>query len=276
MDRIVSIDLGSTAAKLVCLREDGQLLTALRPEQQAPALALRQFLEEAGLSAGDVSRVVLTGVGASRADPAAFPMPLVVVEEFQASCTGALALSALEEAVVVTMATGTALLHAKADGSLRHLCGSGIGGGTLLGLGCQLTGAADFSRLRALAERGDRNRVDLTLRDVAEELPPTLDPDMTTSNFGRRAPSPAAEDLAAGAFNLVLQAIGTMTVLACQVCGLNTVVLTGSLADLPLARANFDFFTSLYGVRYIIPEHAAFATAIGAGLCALRQPSSQA
>ena len=58
-------------------------------------------------------------------------------------------------------------------------------------------------------------------------------------------------------------------------------VLTGDMAkpavpfggkfriiDFPLS--NFRSFERLYGLRYIIPENATFATAIGAALCSLR------
>ena len=36
-------------------------------------------------------------------------------------------------------------------------------------------------------------------------------------------------------------------------------------------RSNFAAFEKLYGIHYIIPDTATFATAIGAGLCSLRQ-----
>ena len=71
--------------------------------------------------------------------------------------------------------------------------------------------------------------------------------------------------------NLVLQAIGTMTVLACQCCGTDTVVLTGSVTTLSQVKPNFENFQRLYGIRYVIPERATFATAIGAGLYSLEQ-----
>ena len=73
-----------------------------------------------------------------------------------------------------------------------------------------------------------------------------------------------------GLVNLVLQAIGTMSVLACRTCGTNTVVLPGALTMLPPAHETFELFTQLYGVEYIIPENASFATAIGAALYSMR------
>ena len=71
--------------------------------------------------------------------------------------------------------------------------------------------------------------------------------------------------------NLVLQAIGTMTVLACQCCNTRTVVLTGSMTTLSQVKPNFENFENLYGIHYIVPENATFATAIGAGLCSLKK-----
>ena len=43
------------------------------------------------------------------------------------------------------------------------------------------------------------------------------------------------------------------------------------MTTLDQAGPNFENFEKLYGLHYIIPENATFATAIGAGLCSLRQ-----
>ena len=50
-----------------------------------------------------------------------------------------------------------------------------------------------------------------------------------------------------------------------------TFVLTGALTMLPPAHETFELFTQLYGVEYIIPENATFATAIGAALYSMRE-----
>ena len=190
--------------------------------------------------------------------------------EFSASGTGALALSGQSSAVVVSMGTGTAFLWASPDG-IRHLCGSGIGGGTLGGLCHKLVGMERFGQIKKLAESGNLDHVDLTMKDITVHSAPTLDPDMTAANFGDLAEDATPADLAAGVVNLVLQAIGTMTVLACQCCDSKTVVLTGSMTTLPQAVTNFQLFEKLYGIHYIIPENATFATAIGAGLYSLQK-----
>ena len=277
MDVILGIDIGGSTTKIVGLRTDGSVVSMLRvrAEDQVTSLygALGNYLTSSGLTLQDVRRVVLTGVGASYVDGDIFGLPTCKVDEFSASGTGALALSGQEQAVVVTMGTGTAFMWAERGGAVRHLCGSGIGGGTVGGLCRKLVGMERFGQIKKLAEQGDLGQVDLTIADLTRHPAPTLDPTLTAANFGNLAEDASPADLAAGAVNLVLQAIGTMTVLACQCCDTRTVVLTGSMTTLDQAGPNFAAFEKLYGIRYIIPENATFATAIGAGLCSLRQKS---
>lgn len=274
MDVILGIDIGGSTTKIVGLDTRGTVLSMLRvrAEDQVTSLygALGNYLTSNHLALTDVRRVVLTGVGASYVDGNIYGLPTCKVDEFSASGTGALALSGQSSAVVVTMGTGTAFLHAGPQG-VRHLCGSGIGGGTLGGLCHKLVGMERFGQIKRLAESGDLKQVDLTIADISKSAADSLHPDMTAANFGNLAEDASPADLAAGVVNLVLQAIGTMTVLACQSCDADTVVVIGSMTTLTQAKANFQLFEKLYGIHYIIPENATFATAIGAGLCSLRK-----
>ena len=274
MNVILGIDVGGSTTKIVGLNPDGSVISMLRvrAEDQVTSLygALGNYLSSNQLGLKDVRRIVLTGVGASYVDGDIYGVPTCKVEEFEASGTGALALSGEPSGVVVTMGTGTAFLWSEQGGKIRHLCGSGIGGGTLGGLCHKLVGAERFGQIKKFAEHGDLHHVDLTIAEISKDAATTLDPDMTAANFGNLAEDATPEDLAAGAVNLVLQAIGTMSVLACQCCQSRTVILTGSMTTLPQVQTNFGFFEKLYGIHYIIPENATFATAIGAGLCSLK------
>jgi type II pantothenate kinase len=274
MGVILGIDIGTSATKVVGLQEDGTLLGVrrVRAEDQKTSLygAMGSFLDDSGLLLGDVQQVALTGVGASWSEGDVFGIPTCRVEEFTASGAGGLSLAGERQGVVVTMGTGTAFLWAEQGKPVRHLCGSGIGGGTLGGLCRQMAGAERFHRIAQLAAGGDLKKVDLTVRDLARDTAATLDPDMTAANFGNLAEDVSPADLAAGAVNLVLQAIGTMTVLACRSCATDTAILTGSVTSLSQAAENFRLFERLYGLRCIIPEKATFATALGAALTAAK------
>ncbi len=277
MKLILGIDIGGSTTKIVGLRPDGSLVSMLRTraEDQITSLygALGSYLTSNNLSLEDVQRVVLTGVGSSYVSRDIYGLPTCKVDEFSASGTGALALSGQPSGVVATMGTGTAFLWAEQDGTVEHLCGSGIGGGTLGGLCRKLVDMERFGQIKKLALGGDLGHVDLTIQDIASNPAPSLDPTLTAANFGNLAEDATCADLAAGVVNLVLQAIGTMTVLACRCCNTQTVILTGSVTTLDQVRPNFDNFERLYGIHYIIPDNATFATAIGAGLCSLREHS---
>ena len=275
MKVILGIDIGGSTTKIVGLRTDGSVVSMLRvkAEDQLTSLygALGNYLLSNGLSLGDVQHIVLTGVGASYVEKDIYGIPTSKVDEFSASGTGALALSGQDKAVVCTMGTGTAFLWAEKSGLVRHLCGTGIGGGTLGGLCHKLVGMERFGQIKKLAAQGDISKVNLTIADITCNPAATLDPTLTAANFGNLAEDATPADLAAGAVNMVLESIGTMTVLACQCCDSRTVVLTGSMTTMEQVRANFDTFERLYGIHYIIPENATFATAIGAGLCILQE-----
>ena len=275
MKTILGIDIGGTTTKIVGLDHTGALRSTLRVQAEDPLTSLYgafgNYLSGNRLTLADVSRVVLTGVGASFVEGDIYGLPTCKVDEFSASGMGALALSGQPKAVVATMGTGTAFLWAERGVGVRHLCGSGIGGGTLGGLCRKLVDMERFGQIKSLAEQGDLGKVDLTIRDISPDPAATLDPTLTAANFGNLSEDATPSDIAAGAVNLVLQAIGTMTVLACQSCQCDTVVLTGSVTTLSQVKPNFENFQRLYGIRYIIPERATFATAIGAGLFSLEE-----
>ena len=275
MGVILGIDIGGSSTKIVGLHENGTVIDMLRVKAEDPLTslygALGNFLATHSLKLTDIGHIALTGVGASYVDGDIYGVRTIKVEEFPSVGVGGLALSRKERAVVVSMGTGTSLLWAEKGGEIRHIIGSGIGGGTLGGLCHKLVGMERFGQIKKLAESGNLDHVDLTMKDITVHSAPTLDPDMTAANFGDLAEDATPADLAAGVVNLVLQAIGTMTVLACQCCDSKTVVLTGSMTTLPQAVTNFQLFEKLYGIRYIIPENATFATAIGAGLYSLKK-----
>ena len=153
-------------------------------------------------------------------------------------------------------------VHAR-GGEYEHLCGTGVGGGTLKGLAVKLLGLSDMREFDRLAMRGDCGRVDLLIGDFVESYG-ILDPEITASNLARLDPTATDADWAAGVANLVLQIIGTMSLLACTSSGAAGVAIIGALAGTEPSRANFAKFQRVYGKDFLIPEHSACATAIGA------------
>ena len=273
MSIILGIDIGGSTTKIVGLQSGGSVIAMHRVSAQDPITslygAMGNFLFTNGLELGDVSRIALTGVGASYVEGDIYGIATEKVEEFTAVGAGGLALSGQERAVVVSMGTGTAFIYGIATEKavpVRHLCGSGVGGGTLAGLCSRLCGASQYKQIVKLAGDGDVSRIDLTVGDLTRNSHPSLPLDITAANFGSVADDATPADFAAGVVNMVLQSIGTTAVMACRACGCETVVLTGFMSSLPQARSCCDLFTRLHGVDFIIPDNATHATSIGAAL----------
>jgi len=264
---ILAMDLGGSATKAVLLNPDGTVLFSclLPPERTFDAVA-RQAEHCIADTAAPVDSIALTGVGASYLSGNLLGINTCKVEEFHSISRGALALAGQSEGVVVSMGTGTAFLYAGKDGAVRHLGGSGVGGGTLAGLGRLLTGSEKPEQLCALAANGSLAKVDLQMGDMALSSVATLPPELTASNFGRLAADASPADAALGLINLVLQSIGTMAILACQSAATHTILLTGGLTALPQSADIWALFQSVYPYRFLVPPHAVFAGAVGAGL----------
>ena len=246
MGVILGIDIGGSSTKIVGLAPDLSVIDMLRVKADDPLTslygAMGNFLSTHHLQLSDIRHIALTGVGSSYVEGDIYGVKTIKVEEFPSVGVGGLALSGKEHAVVVSMGTGTSFLWANKGGLIRKLC-----------------------------QDGDLSHIDLTMADLSREQVGNLPPEATAANFAKVADDATPSDKMLGIVNLVLQSIGTMSVLACKCCGTDTVVLTGALTMLPPARETFELFKQLYHVNFIIPENATFATAIGAALYSVRE-----
>ena len=270
MGVILGIDIGGSSTKIVGLAPDLSVIDMLRVKADDPLTSLYGAMGNF-LSTHNLQLSALTGVGSSYVEGDIYGVKTIKVEEFPSVGAGGLALSGKEHAVVVSMGTGTSFLWANKGGEIRHLIGSGVGGGTLAGLSSLTTGVHQYALIRKLCQDGDLSHIDLTMADLSRDQVGDLPPEATAANFAKVADDATPSDKMLGIVNLVLQSIGTMSVLACKCCGTDTVVLTGALTMLPPARETFELFKQLYHVNFIIPENATFATAIGAALYSVRE-----
>ncbi len=264
----VGLDIGGSTTKIVGMK-DGKIIAREIVRAADPVTsafgAVGKLINDHSISVNDIEQINITGVGSGYPQAPIFGIRTVVVEEFKATGLGGLYLSGLEHAVVVSMGTGTAYLEATRN-NVRHIIGSGVGGGTLVGLGMALTGTSDAVKLSDMATSGDILKCDLTIGDITKNGVTGLPMNVTASNFGKAADDLSREDKMAGVFNLVYQAVGTVAVMASRQCDLKDIVFTGQLTDLKECQQYLMPFEDLYGVNMIVPEDAVFATALGSCL----------
>lgn len=267
MSIFLGIDVGGSTTKVAGINERKEIISPLqvRAGDQITALygALGSFLTKSGLDFGDIEKIALTGVGASMTAGDIYGIPTVRVDEFEAVGRGGLLAAGLEAAIVVSMGTGTAYVRAEKN-TFTHIGGSGVGGGTLLGLGYALLNTKNFDAICEMAQKGDLHQVDLEVGDICNKDILTLPPHTTAANFGKIENRATDSDMALGLINMVLQTIGSLAAFACRNDRLSAAVLTGALTSLPQAGAVFQGLEALYKITFVIPENAVFATAIGA------------
>ena len=275
MGIVIGIDIGGSTTKIVGIRNTDsgrELITPQFVKANDPLTAtygaFGKFTDENNIKIEEIDRVFMTGVGASHVKRDLYGLCCKSVSEFESIGRGGLYLSNLKSAIVVSMGTGTAIVYAKDDGTMKYLGGTGVGGGTLVGLSKLLLRAESIEHIVEYAENGDLGNIDLRIKDItAPDSANTLPGDMTASNFGNVSDIADKSDIALGILNMVYEAIGMVSVFAAKHCGVKDIVLTGNLTRLDFCKRKFEEFNGLnYGVNFIIPERSEYATVIGSAL----------
>jgi len=260
------VDVGGSTTKIVGFKA-GKMMGVLqvRAGDQITSLfgAIGNYLLKFGEGLDNVSQIVLTGVGATFIKEPIYGIDTRKIDEFLAIGHGALYLTGLSEALVLSLGTGTALVRAGPDG-VAHIGGSGVGGGTIVGLASQMLNKSDIDAVIEMAENGDLANVDLSVKDIIGSEIPSLPPDLTAANFGKIKSMASDADIALGILNLVFQTAGLLAVFAARNDTVRDIVMTGTLTTFPQAEKMQALFSELYGLNFIIPQHSVFATAIGA------------
>ncbi|MBO5213320.1 MAG: type II pantothenate kinase [Clostridia bacterium] len=266
----LGIDVGGSNTKIIGLR-DGIPMEPIHVRATDPITsvfgALGKYISANNLTLKDVSKIMITGVGSSYLNEDIYGIPTQKVEELVSVGKGGLYLSNLEKAVVVSLGTGTAFVNASKD-CVSHMGGTGVGGGTVLGLSSKLLNVRSFDSIIDLADQGDLSQVDLTIGDISKSDVSNMSAATTASNFGKISDSTSTADIAAGILNMVFQTVGLMAVFNARIANTNDVVVCGRLAQAPHCRETLEGIRALHGVNFIIPKNAEFATALGAALAA--------
>ena len=270
MGIVIGIDVGGSTTKIVGMKE-AKMISPLMVKADDPKAsiygAFGKFLDDNRLRLSDIDRIMVTGVGASALEDDIYGIRANKVDEFRAIGRGGLYLSGLEKAIIVSMGTGTAIISADGKNAC-HICGTGVGGGTVLGLSGKMLNIRDFDSIVQTANGGSLEHVDLFVDDLTKGEIPTLPAGTTASNFGRMDDLATKNDIAMGIINMVFQTIGVIAVLSARLENTTKIVLAGTLTDMPYTTEIFGRLEPLYGVEFMLPAQAEFTTSAGAALCA--------
>ncbi|RYL88848.1 type II pantothenate kinase [Sporolactobacillus sp. THM7-4] len=269
----VGIDAGGTLIKVVC--KEGKDIRF----SSFPVSRMEECTERFDRYDPE-TEICLTGGKASLLRKKISEKRVSTIGEFAASCSGARFLlreqyEQIPEAFILTnVGTGTSIHFVEGEKNSR-ISGTGVGGGTIIGLSGLLTGVHDFNQMMELAKLGKRNHVDLTVAHIYEGYTPPIPGDLTASNFGLVSADSEGisdSDKIASVIGLVAETVTTMSVLAAENKQVDTVVYIGSsFVGNPALKEVVTGYSTFRGTTPIIPERGQYSGAIGA-LLSLETP----
>jgi len=261
---IVGIDIGGSTTDAVLVEPDVHVVSVEANDPVAAAAgAFGKLINDLDRRLGEVTLIAATGGGARHLGDRLLGVPVRKVPEITAIGRGGVSLAGRESALVVSMGTGTAVVSVRGE-QIQHAGGTGVGGGTLLGLAKHLLNVSRLETLEELARGGDLGRVDLTVGDIAGGPVGRLPADATASNFGKVAADARPEDKARALINMIAEIIVVVSVSAARAHDLRDIVLTGKLVRVRPFMDRVRATRLLFDRCFVVPDHAEFATAIGA------------
>jgi type II pantothenate kinase len=267
---IIGIDIGSTTTKVAAINSNNDIIRIKTRAIDAITSATGAFgkmIMENHLKLDSIEQINITGAGASKITDNLFGIKTNKIDEMIAIGIGGKYLSKKDHIIISNIGTGTAIIEVNGN-VINHLGGTGVGGGTIIGLAKELLKTTDFNSIMDFASKGNINNVDLKIGDIVDTNISFLDKNFTASNFGKMLDIASKDDLAIGIINLTYQVIGMVSVFAAKSKDNRTVVITGNGSNNPIGQKILTNISRTYNIDFEFPVDAEYATAIGAALSA--------
>lgn len=260
---ILGIDAGTSTIKIVNVDENRNIIHKRIIDKMPITQALDKFIQDENIKKEDISKIVLTGIKSSEIENDIYNIPIIKVDEFRATGIGGLYLSKNKKGLVVSIGTGTSFVVAE-ETKIKHIGGTGVGGGTLVNLCKKISGIKSFCEINELISKGNLQNIDLTIKDITNQEIKNLPADTTSTNFGKLNEKATKEDIALGIVNMVFETIGVMAVFASKSINLEKIIIVGGATTIPYINTVLKKVENLHNVKFVIPKNAEFATALGA------------
>ena len=268
----ISIDFGITVTDIL-KRDQGVMSHQMTLSKEEPSLTLLNKLLSDINFKSDVNFLAVTGGKHLNIGDKIESTKVIHVNEIEAIGEGAMNLSGLSEknpTIIVSAGSGTACILAK-EGNFVHCSGTGVGGGTVLGLSKLLLGTTDPIEIAKLAKKGNESSVDLILEDVVSGPIGELPSDTTAVNFGKVSKIDSEisrEDIAAGIVNLVGQTAARVATSVATTFNAREIVVVGRSPSFNGLKNSLEQAASIMGFSPYFPENGEYASALGALLVA--------
>jgi len=269
---ILGLDFGASTVDLVKFEKNKICGIRSFESSKFPKLNLQNFFDEVIYKIKDFDKIHVTG-GRSKYFVSLYTdKPVKKISEINAIGRGANFLikdRKIRKFLAVSLGTGTCMVLVNKDkkGRIRckHVGGTGVGGGTFLGLTKELLGVTDVKKVLEMYKKGDPTKVDLSVGEIVGAGIGMVGPYHTASNLGKvsREIKFKKEDLACGIVNLIGQSIATTVVFAAKSHKCKTIVLGGKLTRIKQIVKVIKGVADLHKIELVIPKDSLYMSAIG-------------
>ncbi|MDP2973907.1 MAG: hypothetical protein Q8N60_02550 [Candidatus Diapherotrites archaeon] len=262
---ILGIDFGASTTDAVLLQGRRIALKATAPRVIDSVKGLNSFLKKNSFNSFPIEKIAIAGGKSAFFNGKILGKQPVRVNEINAIGAGANFLSGANRCLAVSMGTGTCIVLFD-KGNCRHVIGTGLGGGTILGLSKLLLKETNIEKLINLAKKGNLRNVDLSVRDIVGKGIGLLNADATAANFSKLENCSKA-DLAAGVQNMVAESVAVLSISAARQYDCSKIVFIGRTPEFPFVKKRLQAAAKCFGSKFTFPANAPFGTALGAARC---------
>ena len=268
MQNVIGIDAGGTLTKVVYINENNDLEYKIFPSNDFSKvkdwIEANPFIEEIGLTGGRTQQL-LEVLNTMKS--------IQYLVEFEATIKGVQYLlekdgHAIERSIITNIGTGTSIHYMEGKNHFR-VGGTGVGGGTLTGLSTIMTGISNFNEITTRASHGNRDSIDLFVKDIFQGMEPPIEGHLTASNFGKvnitKKKEHEENDLLATVQALVGEVITTLSIQFAEEKKTEAIVYIGStLQNNDHLKKVIGNYTKLKKHNPIFLPNCGFTGAIGA------------
>ena len=292
---ICSVDFGSTNVKILLMEVNNDIINIKNKniflKNDNVENELFDFINK-NISIRDLEVIVVTGAGSFKffekdesidtkkgfryithkkgsLDEA--NIKVIRVDEFEAISIGGVVIGKVDKGIVANIGTGTSFVYGELA-THEYLGGTGLGGGTFLGLAKNFVIDTEINEIFDMADSGNFKNVDLLISDISKNKIANLSLDITAANFAKNNKNIDKKDILAGFINMITQNIGLQLSLVKKNfllrnnLGDTTVILTGGFLNYEVVKKYFNLISKFTNVeyKYVDEEYSQYATCIGA------------
>jgi len=175
---------------------------------------------------------------------------------------GASYLSNEESCYIVSIGTGTPIIK-KNKNKIKHIIGTGVGAGTILGLSKILSKDSKIETINAMSKKGEGAKLNMKISDIYIDKSFNLPSNLTAGNFAKKNPKYNTNDLINALMQMVAESIASL--IASNVKNKNMkVVIVGGVNFYPIMIEYLKKTLDFYKIKYIFPKNGLYANCFGA------------